>query len=578
MTGDASHEPHSQSSHGAVPSGTPGPYQPSALMMGAQWMRRRYRPILIVAGVIALIWIGNSLSNVLNPLLAALMLAYILNPIVNFFERNNVRRTVVVGAIIIALFWVVGGAIVVLVDTIAGETDRLIKALPSEKYSDRDGNGEIDEDILQLGGVLYRRVEGEGGAPTEYYRMQRRKLSYRPALDVFPRKEGIEYKALIRKSLDVDVPDDIRNDELFDVARNYGKVAYEDFDADGKFTARTSFETSETILIWDDADGELYRVMISRTYEDDPKPTRLETDDIEALTPAEYVDVNDDGHFNAGLFYKARVQLQNLLSEYNRNRQPRDQITIDSMFASIETDLRKSVNTETVTRVGGDAMSVVGQGAGAVVNIGLLLLLVPVYTFFCLKEMNWIKDKMIEYLPAKQKRRILDILFEIHVATGAFFRGRLFIAFLVFLLTSLGLAAIGAPFPIVFGAINAIVIIIPFASTVLGMLPTMVIAYLAYDTGSAALPMWGYLGLIAAVFIVVQMLEQFVFVPFILGREVELHPLVLIVAMFIGADVFGMFGVLIAVPLTCIIKILSREFVLPKLRQWAEHPLAEGDA
>ncbi|KPK49623.1 MAG: hypothetical protein AMK72_04075, partial [Planctomycetes bacterium SM23_25] len=80
---------------------------------------------------------------------------------------------------------------------------------------------------------------------------------------------------------------------------------------------------------------------------------------------------------------------------------------------------------------------------------------------------------------------------------------------------------------------------------------------------------WAVVGA-AAVFVIVQTLEGWVLTPLVQGKAVGLHPVTLTVALLVGYNVLGLFGLIAAVPLASSVKILAREFVLPKVEELAD--------
>lgn len=194
-------------------------------------------------------------------------------------------------------------------------------------------------------------------------------------------------------------------------------------------------------------------------------------------------------------------------------------------------------------------------------------LLVPVYLFFLLLEWPKMEAWAHDLLPIAGRERLLAVLREIDRATAAFFRGRLLVGLAKGVLTGIGFAIAGAPYPLLFGLLAAVSSLVPFLNAFVVLLPSVLLG--ALQANSALL------GAIApaAVFAAVEVVESFGINPFYLGRQVSLHPLALFVVIFVGGDLLGFFGMIVAVPLACAAKILLREFVLPEWRK-----LAQADA
>ncbi|MBI3272805.1 MAG: AI-2E family transporter [Planctomycetes bacterium] len=200
------------------------------------------------------------------------------------------------------------------------------------------------------------------------------------------------------------------------------------------------------------------------------------------------------------------------------------------------------------------------SGLFAAISYGFL---VPMYVYFFLIGMKDIQARVTEFLPGLYRDDILRILREIDHAVSSFFRGKVVVCLLKGLVTFLGLALVGSRFSLVFGLLQAGGSVVPFLSAVLSLVPALVVAWL--DHGLSVGPLLA----VAAVFGAAEAAE-FVLTPLILGKEVGLHPVTLIVALFVGGSLLGFLGVLLAVPLASIVKILSTEFLLPQLRALAQ--------
>jgi predicted PurR-regulated permease PerM len=184
------------------------------------------------------------------------------------------------------------------------------------------------------------------------------------------------------------------------------------------------------------------------------------------------------------------------------------------------------------------------------------------YLFFFLMSFDRMVDAVRARLPGLYRDRMLDVCRKIDAAVSAFLRGRLIICLTVGALTGVGLAIVGVPYWFLLGVVTGLAGIVPFMPIFVGLLPALAVAWFdSYDP-------WTVVGA-GVVYIVVQTLEGWVLTPFIQGRAVGLHPVTLTVALLVGWQVLGLFGLIMAVPLASTIKILAREFVLPKVDELA---------
>lgn len=196
---------------------------------------------------------------------------------------------------------------------------------------------------------------------------------------------------------------------------------------------------------------------------------------------------------------------------------------------------------------------------GGIARIVLYLVLVPVYTFFLLRGYDDIVRQVRGLLPGLHRDRIESIMGRIDRAVAAFFRGRLLVAILKGGITAIGLAIFGVDFALTIGLVAGILSLVPAVGPIVGM-------GLAVICGYGPDGEWGHRIVGSGVVFVVAEAVEAVLNPVLLGREVGLHPVTLLVSLFLFGDLFGLFGVLLAVPLAAIVKILGAEFILPELR------------
>lgn len=194
-------------------------------------------------------------------------------------------------------------------------------------------------------------------------------------------------------------------------------------------------------------------------------------------------------------------------------------------------------------------------------NLFGFVFLVPIYTFFLLLSLSDIQRVATEHLPGLYRERIVSIVSRLDVTLAAFFRGRLLIAVAKGALTWLGLSLLGVRFAFFVGVVAGVLSIVPFLGMIVGGL--LAVAF-AYEPSSWGVRCVGVL----IVFSITETLEGIAY-PFFIGRNVGLHPLTLILSVFCFGRLFGLFGVLLAVPIACVVKIVIQEFVMPEIRALA---------
>ena len=216
------------------------------------------------------------------------------------------------------------------------------------------------------------------------------------------------------------------------------------------------------------------------------------------------------------------------------------------------------------------ATSALGAGFGVVKGVfgsvleffGLLVLL-PIYTWFLLFELERIHSFVARYLPRRDRERIVRIGGQVGEVLANFFRGRLLVCLIKGAILSVGLWIAGIDFALLLGLGTGFLSLVPFVGSLIGFVLALLVGLLEYELGTA---LW-HVGL---VFFAAEMIENYLLLPRILGESLGLHPVVVIFALMAGASSMGMFGLLIALPLTATIVILCREFLLPVLAEMAD--------
>ncbi len=190
--------------------------------------------------------------------------------------------------------------------------------------------------------------------------------------------------------------------------------------------------------------------------------------------------------------------------------------------------------------------------------------LVPVYLFFLLKNMNPWWERVKHAIPRAYRDPALSTLGKIHRANAAFFRGQVTISLIEGTIVFAALAALGVKFSFLFGALYAVLSLVPFLGVVMGFAITEV--FVLADTGGFTTTFF----LVAGLFAAIQILEGSLLQPLILGKETGLHPIAIILALLVCGELFGIFGMLIAVPIASTVKILFDDYVWPTVQEVAD--------
>ncbi len=203
--------------------------------------------------------------------------------------------------------------------------------------------------------------------------------------------------------------------------------------------------------------------------------------------------------------------------------------------------------------------SKLGDAAGTLrdVTVGVFsrlveLLSILVIAFFLLMEGERMLAFFYRQLPPQREARARAVANDIADAISGWAFGALLIATLAGIVTYVTLTILGVPFAVPLAVLFGFFDLVPLVGASLGgLLVAVVVAFVDFPTGVIV---W------AVVMIVYQQIENNVFVPVVYGRTVEVHPLIVIVAILIGASLLGILGVLIAIPAAAAIQSLVRDY------------------
>ncbi|HOR85800.1 MAG TPA: AI-2E family transporter [Bacillota bacterium] len=183
------------------------------------------------------------------------------------------------------------------------------------------------------------------------------------------------------------------------------------------------------------------------------------------------------------------------------------------------------------------------------------ILIVPVITFYMLKDMEYFKNQFIFILPKAQRMKSIVLLRDIDNVFGKYIRGQIIIASFVGILTTIALFLIKVKYAFILGIFAGIANIIPYFGPFIGIIPTILFALL--DSTTKAL-------YAAGAFILIQQLECGFLTPKIIGKSIGIHPVYVIMSLIAGGKLFGVIGLIMAVPALAAIKLTLRHVLRDK--------------
>jgi predicted PurR-regulated permease PerM len=178
----------------------------------------------------------------------------------------------------------------------------------------------------------------------------------------------------------------------------------------------------------------------------------------------------------------------------------------------------------------------------------------PLYLYYFLKDLPLIRSGLTDLVPERYRSCLAARTAEIHDILSGFVRGQLTVCAILAVLYTIGLWVIGIDLAVVIGTLSGILFIVPYLGTLFGIMFSMTMALLKFHDLLHPLLCLGW-------FAVVQAIEGSVITPKIVGDKVGLHPVVIIIALLIGGQFFGILGMLLAVPVTAVLKVFFSSYL-----------------
>jgi predicted PurR-regulated permease PerM len=184
----------------------------------------------------------------------------------------------------------------------------------------------------------------------------------------------------------------------------------------------------------------------------------------------------------------------------------------------------------------------------------LSLVIVPVYLWYFLIESRNIAGNWGDYVPLTKsafKDEVVSALGEINGYLIAFFRGQLLVSMINGTATGILLVAVGLDFGLLIGLMLCFLGLIPYLGIILCWLPAVIIASVQGDAGTwiPGDPWWLFPLVVTGIFVVVQQIDGLFVTPKIVGESVGLHPMTVIVSVFVWTLLMGgLLGAILAVP------------------------------
>lgn len=208
----------------------------------------------------------------------------------------------------------------------------------------------------------------------------------------------------------------------------------------------------------------------------------------------------------------------------------------------------------------------------AVVGFVINLLLVPLLTFYFMRDWRSMLDRLHGLLPRPLEPTVVRLARESDAMLGAFLRGQMTVMVCLGLIYGIGLGLVGLDLGFLIGMVAGLLSFVPYLGTTVGLVAAIIATLVEHGD-------LFHLVLVVAVFSVGQVIESYILTPWLVGDRIGLHPVAVIFAIMAGGTLFGFLGVLLALPTAAVAMVLGRYAhgrYLQSLLYRADHDPGDG--
>jgi predicted PurR-regulated permease PerM len=195
-----------------------------------------------------------------------------------------------------------------------------------------------------------------------------------------------------------------------------------------------------------------------------------------------------------------------------------------------------------------NVLKTAGSKGLALIGIFANLLLLPVVLFYLLRDWDGLVEKIAELIPREWIAKTTDITKEVDQVIAEFLRGQLSVMAALCVFYSLGLWFAGLEMALSIGLIAGLLSFVPYLGFALAFIMAVLLALLQFSSLAEVAP-------VLIVFGLGQIIESYLLTPYLVGDRIGLHPVVVILALLAGGQLFGFAGVLVALPVSAAIAV-----------------------
>jgi len=273
--------------------------------------------------------------------------------------------------------------------------------------------------------------------------------------------------------------------------------------------------------------------------------------------------IEEYGDTEVGIFLKSKLQIQTtdeteIKDEKSQEQEVKEVTTkesVDTKYGIPDPVLKMKKYVPVAMNFVLGIMKNVFYSTFGFFGIVMNVVVFGVVMVYLLKDFDLAMSKGEELLPASKKEKISGIISKIDGNLKAFFRGQMAVCAILSIIYGIGLTVIGIPMSFLLALVGGFGNMIPYVGIGLGLIPAIILAFIQFQDFTHVL-------LVVLVFGIGQFLEGTVITPKIVGDKLGLHPVAIILAILICGQILGFLGLLLAVPIASVVKVLFDEGIL----------------
>lgn len=224
------------------------------------------------------------------------------------------------------------------------------------------------------------------------------------------------------------------------------------------------------------------------------------------------------------------------------------ELDVDQISAAIMEYVQTNYSADSIQAM----IAKLAQSGLNFIQIGGTVVLIPIIAFYFLLDWDRMLDSFRRLIPRRYEEQTLVIVKECHSVLGAFVKGQFLVMVLLGVVYAMGLQLIGLEVGLIIGMVAGLCSIIPYLGFAVGIIAAVIASLFQFCID------WMQLLLVGVVFMIGQAVEGYILQPFLLGDKIGLSPVAVVFAVLAGAQLGGILGMLIALPVAAVIVVLLR--------------------